>query len=173
MAWVEKDCSVIEFQPLCYVQGCQPPDQAAQSHIQPGLESSLPGLEVGRTLKCFVISKNLVHSKSCKYLRCPSCFHSLCQTTAALPAPSTLLCVLATGVWEVAFLFQAPVMMEEAEDCRRCVSLLSLSLNTLSISQRVKIKQHCLISGKSQMTVEGVKNTHTSTPHPTVSAVAS
>jgi len=29
---------VTEFQPPCYVQGCQPPDQAAQSHIQPGLE---------------------------------------------------------------------------------------------------------------------------------------
>jgi len=26
------------FQPPCYVQGCQPPDQAAQNHIQPGLE---------------------------------------------------------------------------------------------------------------------------------------
>jgi len=29
---------IISFQPPCYVQGCQPPDQAAQSHIQPGLE---------------------------------------------------------------------------------------------------------------------------------------
>jgi len=29
---------IIEFQPPCYVQGYQPPDQAAQSHIQPGLE---------------------------------------------------------------------------------------------------------------------------------------
>ena len=29
---------IIEFQPPCYVQGCQPLDQAAQSHIQPGLE---------------------------------------------------------------------------------------------------------------------------------------
>ena len=29
---------IIEFQPPCYVQGRQPPDQAAQSHIQPGLE---------------------------------------------------------------------------------------------------------------------------------------
>jgi len=29
---------IIEFQPPCYVQGHQPPDQAAQSHIQPGLE---------------------------------------------------------------------------------------------------------------------------------------
>ena len=29
---------IIQFQPLCYVQGRQPPDQAAQSHIQPGLE---------------------------------------------------------------------------------------------------------------------------------------
>jgi len=28
----------IEFQPPCYVQGRQPPDQAAHSHIQPGLE---------------------------------------------------------------------------------------------------------------------------------------
>ena len=29
---------IIEFQPPCYVQGRQPPDQAAQSHNQPGLE---------------------------------------------------------------------------------------------------------------------------------------
>jgi len=31
---------IIEFQPPCYVQGHQPADQAAQSHIQPGLEMS-------------------------------------------------------------------------------------------------------------------------------------
>jgi len=29
---------IIQFQPPCYVQGWQPPDQAAQSHIQPGPE---------------------------------------------------------------------------------------------------------------------------------------
>ena len=29
---------IICFQPPCYVQGRQPPAQAAQSHIQPGLE---------------------------------------------------------------------------------------------------------------------------------------
>ena len=29
---------IIQFQPPCYVQGRQPPDQAAQSHIQPGLQ---------------------------------------------------------------------------------------------------------------------------------------
>jgi len=29
---------IIKFQLPCYVQGHQPPDQAAQSHIQPGLE---------------------------------------------------------------------------------------------------------------------------------------
>jgi len=29
---------IIDFQPQCCVQGRQPPDQAAQSHIQPGLE---------------------------------------------------------------------------------------------------------------------------------------
>jgi len=28
---------IIEFQAPCYVQGHQPLDQAAQSHIQPGL----------------------------------------------------------------------------------------------------------------------------------------
>ena len=34
MAWVEKDHN----DPPCYVQGRQTPDQAAQSHIQPGLK---------------------------------------------------------------------------------------------------------------------------------------
>ena len=29
---------IIEFQPSCHVQGHQPLDQAAQSHIQAGLE---------------------------------------------------------------------------------------------------------------------------------------
>ena len=29
---------IIEFQPPCYVQGCQTLDQAVQRHIQPGLE---------------------------------------------------------------------------------------------------------------------------------------
>ena len=31
---------IIEFQPPCYVQGHQPADQAAQSHIQPGLDGA-------------------------------------------------------------------------------------------------------------------------------------
>ena len=38
MAWVEKDHSDHQVSTPCYVQGRQPPDQAAQSHIQPGLE---------------------------------------------------------------------------------------------------------------------------------------
>jgi len=38
MAWVEKDHSDHRVSTPCYVQRCQPPDQAAQSHIQPGLE---------------------------------------------------------------------------------------------------------------------------------------
>ena len=38
MAWVEKATMIIEFQPPSYVQDCQPLDQAAQSHIQPGPE---------------------------------------------------------------------------------------------------------------------------------------
>jgi len=35
---LKRTTMIIEFQPPCYVQGHQPPDQAAQSHIQPGLE---------------------------------------------------------------------------------------------------------------------------------------
>jgi len=38
MAWVEKDHSDHPVSTPCYVQGRQPADQDAQSHIQPGLE---------------------------------------------------------------------------------------------------------------------------------------
>jgi len=38
MAWVEKDHNDNLVSTPCYVQGCQPLDQAVQSHIQPGLE---------------------------------------------------------------------------------------------------------------------------------------
>ena len=38
MAWVEKDHNDHLVPTPCYVQGRQPADQAAQSHIQPGLE---------------------------------------------------------------------------------------------------------------------------------------
>jgi len=35
---LKRTTMIINFQPPCYVQGHQPPDQTAQSHIQPGLE---------------------------------------------------------------------------------------------------------------------------------------
>ena len=35
---LKRTSKIIKFQAPCYVQGCQPLDQAAQSHIQPGLE---------------------------------------------------------------------------------------------------------------------------------------
>ena len=38
MAWVEKEHGDHLVSTPCYVQGHHPPDQAAQSHIQPGLE---------------------------------------------------------------------------------------------------------------------------------------
>jgi len=38
MAWVAKDHSAHPVPTPCYVQGRQPADQAAQSHIQSGLE---------------------------------------------------------------------------------------------------------------------------------------
>jgi len=40
MAWVEKDLIDHLVLTPSHGQGCQPPDQAAQSHIQPGLETS-------------------------------------------------------------------------------------------------------------------------------------
>ena len=52
----------IEFQPPCYVQGRQPPDQAVQSHIQPGLEC-LQGWDIHNLLGQPV----------------PVCHHSLCE----------------------------------------------------------------------------------------------
>jgi len=36
--WVEKEHNAHAVPTPCYVQGHQPADQAAQSHIQPGLE---------------------------------------------------------------------------------------------------------------------------------------
>ena len=41
MAWVEKDHNDHLVPTLCYVQGHQAPDQAAQSHNQPGLECNI------------------------------------------------------------------------------------------------------------------------------------
>jgi len=38
VAWVGKEHSAHPIPTPCYVQGRQPADQAAQSHIQPGLE---------------------------------------------------------------------------------------------------------------------------------------
>jgi len=35
---LKRTIMTIQFQPPCYVQGCQPPHQAAQSHIQPGMD---------------------------------------------------------------------------------------------------------------------------------------
>ena len=35
---LKRTAMIIEFQPPCCVQAHQPPDQAAQIHIQPGLE---------------------------------------------------------------------------------------------------------------------------------------
>ena len=43
---LKRTTMIIEFQPPRYVQGCQPPDQAAQSHIQPGLDCPSPSAAV-------------------------------------------------------------------------------------------------------------------------------
>jgi len=67
---LKRTTMIISFQPSCYVQGRQPADQAAQSHIQPGLEClqgwgihSLLGQPVQRVttlwVKNFLLISNL------------------------------------------------------------------------------------------------------------------
>jgi len=67
MAWVEKDHNAHLVPTPCCVQGHQPPDQAAQSHIQPGLEGPVPLFSVVNTtqaldLKILWIPSNVGHS---------------------------------------------------------------------------------------------------------------
>jgi len=70
---LKRTTMIIEFQPPCYAQGCQPPDQAAQSHIQPGLECPRDGASttsLGNLFQCvttlyvknFLLISNLNHS---------------------------------------------------------------------------------------------------------------
>ena len=54
MAWVEKDHSDHLVSTPCYVQGHQPPDQAAQSRIQPGLEKLLKLCYQFSTVSCTI-----------------------------------------------------------------------------------------------------------------------
>jgi len=68
MAWVEKDHSAHVVPPPCCVLGCQPAAQAAQSHIQPGLEC-LQGWGIhsllGQPVQClttFYVKKSFVFS---------------------------------------------------------------------------------------------------------------
>jgi len=64
MAWVEKDHNDHPFPTPCYVQGRQPADQAAQSHIQPGLEC-LQGWGI-HNLSGYIIRNSEMFSL-CKY----------------------------------------------------------------------------------------------------------
>jgi len=121
MAWVEKDHSAHPVPTPCYVQGLQPADQAAQSHIQPGLEC-LQGWGIhsllGQPVQCittlwvknfFLISNLNLQTEllpgcctaaiaACRCAECcqqPTCpLHSPCFPGAAagIPAASLLLC---------------------------------------------------------------------------------
>ena len=49
---------IIQFQPLCYVQGRQPADQAAQSHISLALNASRDGASttsLGNLFQCVTL----------------------------------------------------------------------------------------------------------------------
>ena len=55
---IESQNEIIEFQPPCCVQGHQPLDRAAQSHIQPGLECLQDGVSttsLGSLFQCITI----------------------------------------------------------------------------------------------------------------------
>ena len=84
MAWVAKDHDAHLVPTPCYVQGCQPADQAAQSHIPPGLGClwgwgihSLLGQPVQcvTTLWVRVFSLNLIHNY-CRDWKGTLCFDS-------------------------------------------------------------------------------------------------
>ena len=53
---LKRTTMIFKFQPPCYVQGHQPPDQAAQGHIQPGLECfqgwGVHNLLLGQPVQC-------------------------------------------------------------------------------------------------------------------------
>jgi len=82
---------IIWFQPQCSMQGHQPPDQAAQSHIQPGLEC-LQGWGIhnlsGQPVQCVTTPRDYVIQLKIKLKRqevvtwifaskCKSAFHIL------------------------------------------------------------------------------------------------
>jgi len=65
MAWVEKDHNAHLVSTPCCVQGRQPPAQAAQSHIQSGLEC-LQGWEHPQALwgTCSSVSLDVLRAQS-------------------------------------------------------------------------------------------------------------
>jgi len=78
MAWVEKDHNAHLVSTSCYMQGRQPAAQAAQSHIQPGLEC-LQGWGIhsllGQPVQCVTtlwVKNSLLTSNL--NLPCPNCF---------------------------------------------------------------------------------------------------
>jgi len=75
MAWVGKDHNAHPVPTPCYVQGRQPADQAAQSHIQPGLEC-LQGWGIHSLLRQPVPVRNiLLYFLSMHH--CIKCLHEL------------------------------------------------------------------------------------------------
>ena len=99
MAWVAKDHNAHPVPTPCYVQGRQPADQAAQSHIQPGLEC-LQGWGIhsllGQPVKCvttlwvknFFLMSNL--NIPCPSLKLFPLVLSL-STLTAIPPPVYML----------------------------------------------------------------------------------
>jgi len=64
---LKRTTMIIEFQPPCDVQGRQPPDQAVQSHVQPGLESP-SDFSYGSN-----VSKEFVNAFMNRWRKCSAC----------------------------------------------------------------------------------------------------
>jgi len=78
MAWVEKDHNAHPVPTPHYVQGRQPPDQAAQSHIQPGLEC-LQGWGIHSLLGQPVPKVICIQIQTSKDIRIPSTTQLVCK----------------------------------------------------------------------------------------------
>jgi len=94
MAWVEKAHSAHPVPTPCYVQGRQPGDQAAQSHIQPGLEC-LQGWGIhsllGQPVQCvttFCVKRHLSKQET------KASSTALSAATLSLQRGAAIVCVL-------------------------------------------------------------------------------
>ena len=109
---LKRTTMIIEFHSPCYEQGRQPPDQAAQSHIQPGLEC-LQGWGI--------------HNLSGQPV--PVCHHPLCEKLLPNIQPKPLLSQ-----------FKAiPLCPITIHPCKQQIPFLFISIRTTAVRNRISL----------------------------------